>query len=65
MTTPAIFGMKAISVFPGNHGTEHDSHNGVVMLFEPEGIAGAWSRYAKRFATLSKPQAVTRKEEAL
>jgi ornithine cyclodeaminase len=29
-----VFGLKAISVFPGNHGTEYESHQGAVMLFE-------------------------------
>jgi len=29
-----VMGLKAISVFPGNHGTEYDSHQGTVMLFE-------------------------------
>ena len=29
-----IMGLKAISVFPGNHKTEYDSHQGTVMLFE-------------------------------
>lgn len=27
-------GLKVVSVFPGNHGTEYDSHIGAVMLFE-------------------------------
>ena len=27
-------GLKAVTVFPGNHGTELDSHQGVVLLFE-------------------------------
>ena len=27
-------GLKVVSVFPGNHGTEYDSHMGAVMLFE-------------------------------
>ena len=27
-------GIKVISVFPGNHDTEYDSHQGVVMLFD-------------------------------
>jgi ornithine cyclodeaminase len=27
-------GLKAITVFPGNHGTEFDSHQGAVLLFE-------------------------------
>jgi len=30
------FGLKVVSVFPGNHGTEYDSHQGTVMLFEAE-----------------------------
>src|SRR5262245_25580092 len=25
-------GVKVVSVFPGNHGTEYDSHQGVVLL---------------------------------
>jgi ornithine cyclodeaminase/alanine dehydrogenase-like protein (mu-crystallin family) len=29
-----MMGLKVISVFPGNHGTEYDSHIGAVMLFE-------------------------------
>ncbi len=29
-----VMGIKAISVFPGNHGTEYDSHQGAVLLFE-------------------------------
>lgn len=28
------FGLKAASVFPGNHGTQYDSHQGAVLLFE-------------------------------
>jgi len=31
-----IMGLKIISVFPGNHGTDYDSHQGAVMLFETE-----------------------------
>jgi len=30
----AVMGLKVVSVFPGNHGTEYDSHMGAVMLFE-------------------------------
>lgn len=30
---PAL-GVKVITVFPGNHGTEFDSHQGVVLLFD-------------------------------
>jgi alanine dehydrogenase len=29
-----VFGLKALSVFPGNHGTEYDAHQGAVLLFE-------------------------------
>ena len=29
-------GLKVVSVFPGNHGTQYDSHQGAVMLFETE-----------------------------
>ncbi len=32
----AIMGLKVVSVFPGNHGTEYDSHMGAVMLFETQ-----------------------------
>src|SRR5579859_1811689 len=30
----SLMGLKVVSVFPGNHGTEYDSHMGAVMLFE-------------------------------
>jgi len=30
------FGVKMITVFPGNHGSELDSHHGAVLLFERE-----------------------------
>jgi alanine dehydrogenase len=33
---PPTFGLKAITVMPGNHGTEHDAHQGVVLLFEAD-----------------------------
>jgi len=32
--TPAAIGLKVVSVFPKNHGTRYDSHQGVVMLFD-------------------------------
>lgn len=32
---PAL-GVKVITVFPGNHGTEFDAHQGVVLLFDAE-----------------------------
>jgi len=34
--TPSVMGLKVVSVFPGNHGTEFDSHQGVVLLYEVE-----------------------------
>src|SRR5260370_24128381 len=32
----AHVGSKVIPVLPGNHGTEYDSHQGAVLLFETE-----------------------------
>lgn len=34
LATPASLGLKAVVVFPDNHGTEFDSHQGVVLLFD-------------------------------
>jgi ornithine cyclodeaminase/alanine dehydrogenase-like protein (mu-crystallin family) len=31
-----IMGLKVISVFPGNHGTPLDTHQGAVLLFDPQ-----------------------------
>jgi ornithine cyclodeaminase len=36
METPKVMGAKAVSVYPGNHGTELDSHQGAVLLFDTE-----------------------------
>ncbi|HET9328267.1 MAG TPA: ornithine cyclodeaminase family protein, partial [Candidatus Eisenbacteria bacterium] len=33
--SPARFGVKIVSLFPGNHGTPYDSHQGAVLLFDP------------------------------
>lgn len=33
---PDALGLKVVAVFPGNHGTEYDSHQGVVVLFDTE-----------------------------
>jgi ornithine cyclodeaminase len=33
---PSCVGLKAITVFPANHGTELDAHQGAVLLFEAE-----------------------------
>lgn len=32
----SVMGVKVVSVFPGNHGTEYDSHMGTVLLFETQ-----------------------------
>jgi ornithine cyclodeaminase len=34
--SPKALGLKVVAVFPGNHGTKYDAHQGVVMLFDPE-----------------------------
>src|SRR5262245_52378556 len=31
---PRSLGLKVVSIFPGNHGTEYDSHQGAVLLFD-------------------------------
>jgi ornithine cyclodeaminase len=36
LSSPAALGIKVITVFPDNHGTEFDSHQGAVLLFETE-----------------------------
>lgn len=33
---PTALGVKVLTVFPGNHGTDLDSHQGVILAFEPE-----------------------------
>ena len=33
---PRALGIKVVAVFPGNHGTEFDAHQGIVVLFETE-----------------------------
>jgi ornithine cyclodeaminase len=33
---PKTIGAKIITVYPGNHGTEFDSHQGAVLLFDPD-----------------------------
>jgi len=55
---PGRLGIKVVTVFPGNHGTELDSHQGVVLLFEPEhgrllAIADATEITAIRTAAVS------------
>src|SRR5438477_2860354 len=36
LASPPALGIKVITVFPGNHGTDLDSHQGAVLLFETE-----------------------------
>src|SRR6185295_6683631 len=55
---PRSFGVKVVSVMPGNHGTAYDSHQGVVMLFgvkhgEPLAILDATAITAIRTAAAS------------
>lgn len=55
---PPSFGLKVVSVMPGNHGTAYDSHQGVVMLFglrhgEPLAILDASAITAIRTAAAS------------
>jgi len=55
---PESFGVKVLSVMPGNHGTQFDSHQGVVMLFgvehgEPLAILDATAITAIRTAAVS------------
>ena len=55
---PQSLGLKVVSIFPGNHGTGFDSHQGVVMLFDtghgsPQAIIDASSITAIRTAAVS------------
>jgi len=36
---PRALGLKVVTVMPGNHGTEYDSHQGVVLLFDVVNVA--------------------------
>ena len=36
MSEPQVLGLKVVAVFPGNHGTKYDSHQGVVVLFDTQ-----------------------------
>ncbi len=58
LSAPASLGLKAIAVFPGNDGTEFDSHQGLVILFDiehgfPIAIMDASSITAIRTAAVS------------
>ena len=54
----SLMGVKVIGIFPGNHGTEFDSHQGAVMIFEtdhgqPLAILDASEITARRTAAVS------------
>jgi len=34
--SPEALGLKVVTVFPGNHGTPYDSHQGLVVLFDTD-----------------------------
>ncbi len=36
LDSPRVMGLKVVTVMPGNHGTEYDSHQGAVLIFEVE-----------------------------
>jgi ornithine cyclodeaminase/alanine dehydrogenase-like protein (mu-crystallin family) len=55
---PELMGLKVVTVVPGNHGTEYESHQGAVMIFEtrhgaPLAIIDASSITAIRTAAVS------------
>ena len=55
---PQAFGLKVVTVMPGNHGTGYESHQGVVMLFgvehgEPLAVIDASSITEIRTAAVS------------
>ena len=58
LAQPASLGLKIVSIFPGNHGTAYDSHQGIVALFDtahgaPLAILDASSITAIRTAAVS------------
>lgn len=58
LDAPTSLGLKVVSIFPGNHGTGFDSHQGVVMLFDtrhgsPLAVIDASSITAIRTAAVS------------
>ncbi|MEO7731728.1 MAG: ornithine cyclodeaminase family protein [Kofleriaceae bacterium] len=58
LDAPHSLGLKVVSIFPGNHGTGYDSHQGVVLLFDtahgtPIAILDASSITAIRTAAVS------------
>jgi ornithine cyclodeaminase len=68
---PPSFGLKAVTVMPGNHGGEYDSHQGVIVLFgvhhgEPLAVIDASAVTAIRTAAVSglATQALSRPDAA-
>jgi ornithine cyclodeaminase len=58
LSEPECAGLKAVTVMPGNHGTEFDSHQGAILLFEvkhgcPLAVIDASSVTAIRTAAVS------------
>ncbi len=56
--SPEALGIKVVTVFPGNHGSDYDAHQGVVLLFDPDhglpvGILDASEVTAIRTAAVS------------
>lgn len=71
LVSPQTTGIKVVTVMPGNHGTEYDSHQGMVLLFEPEhgrpvAVVDASSITAIRTAAVSAvaTQALARQDAA-
>jgi len=58
MSGRGLMGIKVVSVMPGNHGTEYDAHQGVVLVYETEngrliGLVDATAITAIRTAAVS------------
>lgn len=58
LTGPGVLGLKVLTVFPGNHGTALDAHQGAVLLFDaargrPLAIIDATAITAIRTAAVS------------
>ncbi|HEX9730428.1 MAG TPA: ornithine cyclodeaminase family protein [Thermoanaerobaculia bacterium] len=58
LDAPRALGIKVLALMPGNHGTPYDTHQGVVLLFDPDhgfpiAIADAGEVTAVRTAAVS------------
>lgn len=72
MTTPDSMGIKVVSVFPGNFGTEYGSHQGLVILYDTENGAptaivdgGAVTAIRTAAATAAATKALARKNSKI